>query len=202
MTKAELRTRFLAQRRSLSATAVYERSERIADQFFASLTSPFKLSAQGTGVTYLHAFLPIRRQHEIDTWLIINRLWQERPAVQVVVSRTDVATTTLTHYQLQPGTLLTENRWGIPEPDPTSSVRCLPGQLDLVLVPLLTFDRQGHRVGYGGGYYDRFLADCRPDCRKVGLSLFEPVPSIHDVAETDVRLDACVTPFRTYVFPG
>jgi len=63
-----------------------------------------------------------------------------------------------------------------------------------VLVPLLCFDRRGHRVGYGRGYYDRFLARCRHDCKKIGLSFFEPLAEIDDVHEGDVELNYCVTP--------
>ncbi|MDH3493028.1 MAG: 5-formyltetrahydrofolate cyclo-ligase, partial [Acidobacteriota bacterium] len=72
--------------------------------------------------------------------------------------------------------------------------------LDFVLVPLLCFDRRGHRVGYGGGYYDRFLAKVRPDCLKIGLSFFGPVDEIEDVHEGDIRLDYCVMPERIYDF--
>ena len=61
--------------------------------------------------------------------------------------------------------------------------------IDMVLVPGLCFDGDGHRVGYGKGFYDRFLKTCRPDCIKIGLSYFEPVESIDDVHEGDVRLD-------------
>ena len=64
----------------------------------------------------------------------------------------------------------------------------------MVLVPLLACDRAGHRVGYGKGFYDRFLAACRPDCRKIGLSYFRPVEAIVDVYDGDVRLDRVITP--------
>lgn len=70
----------------------------------------------------------------------------------------------------------------------------------MVLVPLLSFDRRGHRVGYGKGYYDRFLRKCRPDCQKVGLSIFEPIDEISDANENDEPLDAAVTPTATIRF--
>lgn len=189
MTKATLRTRFLTNRKALSANDVAERSAGITEQFF---TERF---TSGT----LHTFLPIVRQNEVDTWLIIRQLWRDFPAVRVVVSVTDVTTSQLTHYPLTPDTTLTENRWGIPEPLPGTNP--IPTtDFDIVLVPLLAFDRQGHRVGYGKGYYDRFLTDCRPDCRKIGLSLFGPVNRILDVESTDIQLDACLTPGQMYFF--
>jgi len=64
----------------------------------------------------------------------------------------------------------------------------------------LTVDEKGYRVGYGKGFYDRFLQHCRPDCLKVGLSYFPPVAEISDKDEFDVPLDLCITPATTYVF--
>jgi len=188
-TKATLRSRYLSQRKALVPGEVARRSAAIADQFFG------ERSIQGT----LHLFLPIARQNEVDTWLIIHRLWRDFPAVRVAVSVTDVTTGQLTHYPLLPDTVLTENRWGIPEPlAPTHPIPAT--DVDLVLVPLLAFDMTGHRVGYGKGYYDRFLATCRPDCLKIGLSLFGPVERITDAESTDIRLDSCLTPEQAYVF--
>jgi 5-formyltetrahydrofolate cyclo-ligase len=66
--------------------------------------------------------------------------------------------------------------------------------IDLVIVPLVCVDKSGHRVGYGKGFYDRFLKQVRTDCVKVGLSYFEPVERIDDVHEGDVRLDFVITP--------
>ena len=71
---------------------------------------------------------------------------------------------------------------------------------DLIIVPLLAVDAQGHRVGYGKGFYDRFLSKCRPDCLKVGLNYFEPDERIVDVGEHDIKLDACVTPTEVFCF--
>ncbi|MDQ3180555.1 MAG: 5-formyltetrahydrofolate cyclo-ligase, partial [Acidobacteriota bacterium] len=67
-------------------------------------------------------------------------------------------------------------------------------KIDIVLVPLLCFDRKGFRVGYGKGFYDRFLKNCRTDCLKIGLSYFAPIKEISDVQDFDVRLDFSITP--------
>ena len=79
-------------------------------------------------------------------------------------------------------------------PEPTDNLFVSPQQIDLVLIPLLVFDQRGYRVGYGKGFYDRFLAQCRPDAQKIGLSLEPPVTVIDDVDDYDVALDGCVMP--------
>ena len=72
--------------------------------------------------------------------------------------------------------------------------------IDLVIVPLLVCDEKGHRVGFGKGFYDRYLKECREDCIKVGVCYFEPVEKIDDANEFDVPLDFCITPGKAYVF--
>ena len=70
----------------------------------------------------------------------------------------------------------------------------------MILVPLLAFDRKGMRVGYGKAFYDKFLAGCKPDIIKVGVSILDPVESIDDVYEHDVPLSCCITPKEFYDF--
>lgn len=104
----------------------------------------------------------------------------------------------LENYAWNDETVFLTNRHGIEEPNPETSQPIDIQDIDAVLVPLLAFDRQGQRVGYGGGYYDRFLSQCRPDTLKIGLSHFEPIEEIEDVDEWDVKLDLCITPDRLY----
>jgi 5-formyltetrahydrofolate cyclo-ligase len=185
MHKAELRKQMMQQRRALLPEEVQLRSQRIADQFFRH----FPLQAGQT----VHVFLPILKNNEVNTWLIIERLRREHPEVRVAVPVTDAAQHILTHHHLTDEAVLVENAWGIPEPQNAHVIHA--EEVDVVLVPLLAFDKAGHRVGYGKGFYDRFLADCRPDVLKIGLSLEEPpVERITDSNEYDVPLDAVVMP--------
>ncbi len=194
-TKAALRTEYKAKRQGMSPAEVTTASQAICDQFMhADL-----LSVTGKPAT-IHVFLPIHKQHEIDTWCIIRQLWQNWPNCTLVTSVADFATSTLAHFSLTADTKLLTNRYGIPEPNPATSLPIPASAIDLVLVPLLVFDRYGHRVGYGKGFYDRFLAQCGPECLKVGLSLFEPVDQIEDVSATDVPLTHCLTPASLYQF--
>ncbi|WP_242921284.1 5-formyltetrahydrofolate cyclo-ligase [Pontibacter liquoris] len=184
MRKAELRSLMLQQRRALPVAEVQERSRRIADQFFAY----FPLQPGQT----VHVFLPILKNNEVNTWPIIERLRLEHPEVRVAVPVTDVAQNILTHHHLTDEAVLVENNWGIPEPQNAHIIHA--HEVDVVLLPLLAFDESGQRVGYGKGFYDRFLADCRSDVQKIGLSLAPPVASIDDPNPFDVPLDAVVMP--------
>ena len=74
----------------------------------------------------------------------------------------------LQHYILEEDTLLQCNAYGIPEP--VTGKLLNPQKIDVVFVPLLAFDTTGQRVGYGKGYYDRFLKSCKPTVVSVGLS--------------------------------
>lgn len=197
MTKADLRTQFLTERKALSTGEVERRSELIAWHFFKYVENFGLADLPGS----VHTFLPIRRQNEVDTWFIINNFWAKFAHINLVVPVTGRQTGQMHHYSISSNTLLVENALGIPEPVTENHSEAPLDSLKAVLVPLLAFDRQGHRVGYGGGFYDRFLADCPPDCQKIGLSLFNPVERISDVIETDIRLDTCITPKQVWQFP-
>lgn len=75
-----------------------------------------------------------------------------------------------------------------------------PKEIDIVLVPLLAFDKNGYRVGYGKGMYDKYLQECRKDVLKIGISYFPPIESISDTDKYDIPLDYCVTPEKCYKF--
>lgn len=184
MTKAELRKIFLVKQRSLSADERELKSSGIRDLFFETLDL--------SSVRYLHCFIPIPRFNEINTRLIFERLWKDHPRIQTLVPRVSSKTGEMQNLRFAPETQLIESAWNIHEPVHQDQVET--SRIDIVLVPLLCFDRQGHRVGYGKGFYDRFLAACRTDCVKVGLSYFPPVDVIEDVNSFDVTLDRCVTP--------
>jgi 5-formyltetrahydrofolate cyclo-ligase len=191
MLKSALRESYLQQRQALSDDAVEERSLQISRLFFQK----FNLE----GIKYLHCFLPIKKKKEINTWLLIRRLWKEYPQTGLVVSRTDWANRQMEHFHLQEEAPLAESKLGIPEP--LGAPSCPAIQIDLVLLPLLAFDRRGQRVGYGAGFYDRFLSECAPQTKKVGLSFFGPTDElIDDINEHDIPLDACITPEKIYYF--
>ncbi|MEP2773199.1 MAG: 5-formyltetrahydrofolate cyclo-ligase [Fulvivirga sp.] len=144
----------------------------------------------------LHTFLSIASKKEVLTQPIIGQALAQNPNISVLVSKT-LPGNQLSHYLYNQDTKIVINNWGIPEPSEAEPIS--PSKVDLVLVPLITFDRLGHRIGYGKGYYDRFLKTI-PNARKVGLSLAPTLDLIPFSDEMDVRLDSCITPFKVYEF--
>ncbi|MFN4146440.1 MAG: 5-formyltetrahydrofolate cyclo-ligase [Runella sp.] len=192
MLKQELRQLFKQKRQTLTTAQVTDGSQAIARLFFSSFAVE-QMKA-------VHCYLPLRRQNEVDTFPIILTIQEKYLQTKVIVPRSVPDTTDLEHYQWLPDMTLRLNAWGILEPDPHTAIGFRPSGIDAVIVPLLAFDRHGHRVGYGKGFYDKFLGQCRHDTLKIGVSFFEPVPQITDTDRHDVRLDYCITPTRLYKF--
>jgi 5-formyltetrahydrofolate cyclo-ligase len=190
MKKAELRKRYLSRQRSLSLDGRCDKSRDICRRLFEGVDL--------NGVRYLHCFIPIAKFNEVNTYLIFERLWAAYPAITTVVPRISPADGQMHNVRFTSETVLAENVWNIPEPIHNDLVDT--ADIDLVLVPLLCFDRSGHRVGYGKGFYDRFLINCRRDCQKTGLSYFPPVGEIDDTDVHDVTLDRCITPGEIFTF--
>ena len=145
--------------------------------------------------SFFHIFLSIEKLGEINTDYILSIL--NGKDKNVVLSKSNFEQLSLSHYLLTDNLVLKTNTWGIPEPQ--GGIEIKPEQLDVIFIPLLAFDLNGNRLGYGKGFYDRFLAQCKPEALKIGLSLFEAEKSIPHT-ETDVKLTHCISPFKTYTF--
>ncbi|MGH8091025.1 MAG: 5-formyltetrahydrofolate cyclo-ligase [Rudaea sp.] len=97
-----------------------------------------------------------------------------------------------------PATALRNNRFGIPEPDVPAVARLAPQILDVVLVPLVGFDRRGNRLGSGGGWYDRsfaFLRDAPRPARPILVGIgyhFQEVAKL-DAQTWDIPMDFIAT---------
>ena len=146
--------------------------------------------------TYYHVFLPIEEQKEVNTEFILHLLSGKDK--EIVISKSDFETRIMTHFLLTDNTKIRKNEYNIPEP--VNGLAVPPQTIEVVFVPLLAFDVFGNRIGYGKGFYDKFLAECKPETIKIGLSFFEAVNQIDDVFESDIKLDYCVTPEKVYRF--
>lgn len=186
--KQSLRKAGLAQRKALSADVYAKRNEDILRHFIEFVES--------IDASVYHCFLPITKNAEVNTWPLIDFL--KASDKKIVVSRSDLNSNLLTNYYFEGKDQLVVNHWGIPEP--VDGTVAESESIDLVLIPLLVFDESGNRIGYGKGYYDRFLESCRSDTIKLGLSLLPPVKQIPDVEAHDVAMDFCISPERLWEF--
>ena len=185
--KKELRLKSKTLRNSLSENDIEEKSLAVANKI---LTLPIWEK------TYFHIFLPITEQKEVNTEFILHLLSGKDK--EIIVSKADFETRNMTHFLLTDNTRIKKNAYNIPEPE--DGIEVPSHKIDVVFVPLLAFDKKGHRVGYGKGFYDKFLSECKPDVIKIGLSFFEPEELITDVFEGDIKLDYCVTPDSIHSF--
>ena len=147
------------------------------------------------GHTYFHLFLPIVSKHEINTSFLASLIREKQK--QLVISKSNFKTLSMQHLLWDTTTVLTASKYGIPEPEQGQEipVKCI----DVVFVPLLVCDLNGHRIGYGKGFYDRFLDSCKPKTKKVGLSFFKPI-EVLPATDLDIPLDYCVTPTQVFAF--
>lgn len=83
--------------------------------------------------------------------------------------------------------------YNIPEPREESFRQCDPGVIDLLIVPGVAFDRKGNRLGYGGGYYDRFFERLRPGTPLVALAFNLQVIPVVPVEKWDRPVDLILT---------
>jgi 5-formyltetrahydrofolate cyclo-ligase len=142
------------------------------------------------------SYFPHTKFNEPATHLVTDFLKFRLPQLRLCYPVTEVATSTLEAFEVNDETGWEESIFGIPEP--VGGEHTEAGKIDLVLVPLVAFDERNFRVGYGKGFYDRYLARCREDVITIGLSYFEPVPAIDDIDDFDVPLNICITPNMIY----
>ncbi len=190
MTKKEIRTQMLAERSKLSSDDVSSLSLQISVNFFNFL--------KDLNSKTIHSFLPILERKEVDAWPIINGLLEHYKDVSMVSSRVNYESQELEHVPFNSTSVFHTDQWGISVP---TTDRVTPEKdIDLIITPLLGFNQQGHRVGYGKGFYDRFFKKCRPDAKKVGVSFFSEAFIIDDLNEFDIALDYCITPSKIFQF--
>ncbi|MQP23872.1 5-formyltetrahydrofolate cyclo-ligase [Flavobacterium sp. LMO8] len=194
MDKKSLRQKAKAERQKLTQEEIEDKSLAIANQLLPMDTVPSGRLVWDK--LYYHLFLTIEEQKEINTEYILQILAGKDK--EIVISKCDFATLGMTHFLLTDNTKIKKNSYNVPEP--VDGLEVPDAKIDVVFVPLLAYDKQGNRVGYGKGFYDNFLSKCKPETIKIGLSFFPPEEKIEDVSETDVKLDFCVTPDGIFEF--
>jgi 5-formyltetrahydrofolate cyclo-ligase len=186
--KEILRTQYLALRGALTPQQVEYLSLQVLEQVKHWL-------AEREELLHMHLFLPIAGQQEVNTLPIKEFL--ELDGKSLYTSRIKKGELGLDTLRLPQKARLREDNWGILVPEEVEVVS--PTSIQVVFVPLLAYDTQGNRLGFGKGYYDVFLASLSPQVLKVGLSFFDPEESIPAEVH-DVPLDFCLTGSDAWVF--
>ena len=189
MTKAALRIIYKEKRSHLSSNEVEKFSDLILINF-QKIRLPF--------ISCVHTYVASEKLGEVDTAALTRYLAFKNPGLSLLVPKIDITSGDMQHFCFNDEMMLADNAFGIAEP--VAGETFTADTIDLVLVPLLAFDQKGYRVGYGKGYYDRFLSACRPDAIKIGISFFEAQEHIDDINQFDIPLNYCVTPQQVFEF--
>lgn len=178
MHKADLRKKYKTLRKELGEEERVTRSKLVCSQLSNILTSN----------ELVHCYLPIKRLFELDTQYFMDSY----PKDQLVVSKSNFLDFSMTHYRYSSVSNWKESDYNIKEPVDGEVIEA--SEITAVLTPLLCADKNGNRVGYGAGFYDRFLSQCNPNCRKIGLTFFDKLEEIDDPNPKDIPLDYLVHP--------
>lgn len=189
MNKQELRAMFLEKRKTLTPNEHALRSKKVCDQAIQFI--------QKTNYKRVHLFLPIEKQREVDTTAIFSFLKQSHQH-HVILPKVNHLTNELVHLELTDKTELIKAKFGISEPN--EGITTAADQIDCVFIPLICFDKKGNRIGYGGGYYDRFLRNTAKETLKIGLAITPPLDFIPYSEMHDVTLDYCINHQAIYRF--
>ena len=185
MNKIEARKKYFKLREKLDNEQLVSKSISIANN---ALNLPI------WEFNFFHIFLSIQNKFEVDTTPIINILIGKDK--EILISKSDFNNLSMKSYIFSEETLLKKNKYGIPEPINGKEFK---ENIDVIFIPLLAYDKKGNRVGYGKGFYDRFLSTQKNNIIKVGLSFFGPEETV-EKKEFDQSLDYCVTPDKVFSF--
>lgn len=183
--KDQLRKLYKSKRKELTTREIDEFSNIIFNQFLAS-----KFVTCST----FHIFLSIEKQKEVKTNQIINYLLSSNK--KVIIPK--VEDEDLKHYLITHETIFKPNKWNILEPVDAQEFTLL-NEIDIAFIPLLINDKSGNRIGYGKGFYDKFLNKLNSNSLKIGLNYFESIDCIN-AEPHDIPLDYLISPFKIESF--
>jgi len=191
MKKKDIRDIFNEKRLQLNIEQIKKLNDQLLLQF---QKLPIDIPA------LIMTYYPMKRLNEFDPQLVTDYCYFKNPGQQlsypVIVEQGEKVE--ITAMVADDESLFETNKYGIDEP--VDGIDMFSSEIDMIIVPLLSFDKKGNCVGYGQGYYDRFLKLCRKDCLKIGFSYFDCIEKIDDINKYDVKLNYCITPDRIFEF--
>ncbi len=189
MLKKAIRDMYLQKRLNLTDEVWNKYSDSLITNFSALELVP---------VHNLLSYYPLSERKEFDISKCVPVVKSKWPQVKIGWPRIEPDMKSMEVYKVEEDGLYAKNKFNILEP--INGEWMAPELIDLAFVPMVAFDSKGFRVGYGKGFYDRYLPRCKPDVIKVGFSFFDPVERIKDINDFDVPLNFCITPSRIYEF--
>jgi 5-formyltetrahydrofolate cyclo-ligase len=189
MTKKELRKLYKEKRNSLTDT---ERSK---------MDDLLLIQLQQAGLPFIQTLLsywPIESNNEPNTHPFSRYIDFLNPGLVVGYPVADFGTGKMKAVATDEQTIFVKNEYHIYEPSEANIIN--PAAIDMIFVPLLAVDQGGYRLGYGKGFYDRYLSGCSSSCLKIGFSYFDPINEIPEKQDFDIPLNLCITPQTVYVF--
>lgn len=177
--KNEIRQKLLKVRNKLNQEAYREKSTRIITRL--------KAQPEFIDAGIIHCYVSMNDRKEVDTHGLLQDL--VRSEKKPVVSITHFEDGTLSHRYLDSLDDLRENKWGVLEPVEGEDANV--SDLELVIVPMVGGDAEKNRIGYGKGFYDRFLQNV--SCPKIGLLFDDCLVQSIPVEPFDISLDKCIT---------
>ena len=184
--KNRLRKSALSERLNLKEEFIERNSIKISNH----LLNNFSLIKKN-----VHLFYPISKNKEVNTWHIHNAINSNSA---IFTSLYEKSNDKWECISFNPSVKFTKGKLDIP--GPIDYKLEIFDKIEVILIPLLVFDKFGNRVGYGKGIYDRILNQLNKNCLKIGLSFFEVSKENIQVDFQDQSLDYCQTPNKLYKF--
>lgn len=181
LNKKELRKQMLALRNGIESQLRAQKSNQIVKAFLQSESYQ--------NASYLFSYIPFG--DEPDIRLILSTAVRDGKKVGVPKTFTDRKV--MVPYLFTGWNELVPGVYGILEPDPERAEMADPAKIDLIVMPGVAFDKQGGRLGYGGGYYDRFLAELPKRPHMIAPCFSEQVIDQIPMENHDFRVDGLVT---------
>jgi len=180
-----LRQRILGERDGLSAEDRYAKSISVMSNYWSL-----------PGIEqWTTLFIYVNFRSEVETLELIKRSLEQ--GRRVAVPLVDASAVRMIPLLIRdPGQDLVPGYYNIPEPDPRRCQRVEPAEIDAAVIPGSVFDIHGGRLGYGGGYYDRFLVNDAPQAKRIGLAFELQVVDEVPVEPHDQPLDILITEKR------
>lgn len=183
MSKNEIRNHIRQQRRNQSPSIIQRKSKAI----WESLSSLQEFNRAGTIAFYVS----VAREGEVDTIPMIEESLAlgKRTCIPRVARNFG-----LEFFEIRSMKDLNKGNFGILEP--TGGSKILPQAIDMVIVPGIAFDKSGNRVGFGKGYYDKFLSKMEDETQIIALAFdFQIIDGITP-SKNDVRVHKIITEIR------